>query len=312
MRFSSILLLVLGLVARPAQAQDWVFNPDLHGEVQARACPVEDGDTGNYLCVMAGCEQGQPLRWRLVAEGGNLPDPLRVNVFVDEVPSGFLSLRQVQSEVPFDFQAQVDPERDVRMIDALKGGNSATLVLDPEGAAIEVPLSLKGSSKAISSAEGMCPKRPAAVSDPVKTVLDSLKTECADLGGTLEMVGGFERQEDLDGDGQKDVVIEYGGAPCTTALSLHCGSGGCVSDVYMKRANGYVRAWSDVVRDILNEPGEPTVAISVHGSACELAGVESCVLRVDMSQDPAQVVEKLSGAAADAWVEKMVEAETEQ
>ena len=58
------------------------------------------------------------------------------------------------------------------------------------------------------------------------------------------------------------------------------------------------------VRDVLNEEG-PGVAISVHGSACDLAGVESCVLRVDLSGDTPQVVETIAGADADALIEAL-------
>ena len=304
MRFMTLILGLFGLSSMPAIAQDWSFNPDMQGEVQAVACPLDDDETGNYLCLMVGCEPEQPLRWRLVAAGGNLPDPLRINMFIDEEPSGFLSLGQVQSDVPFDFVAQVDPERDVRLLEALRAGGGAMMILDPEGAAIERPLSLRGSGKAIASAMEACPMRAPAVADPVAAVLSSLEAECKDLGGVLEMVGGFERSEDLDGDGRDDLIIEYGGAPCTTALSLHCGSGGCVSDIYMARDRGYIRAWSDVVRDVLNEEG-PGVAISVHGSACDLAGVESCVLRVNLSGDTPQVVETIAGADADALIEAL-------
>lgn len=303
MRFITAFIVLLGLGAVPAVAQDWSFDPDVEGEVRAVACPAEADAAGGGLCLMVGCDAGQPLRWRLIADG-DLPDPLRVNMFIDEEPSGFLSLAQVSSDEVFDYVAQVDPEREVRLLEALRAGGGATMVLDPDGEAIETALSLRGSGRAIAAAMEACPMRAPAVEDPVATVLSSLEAECKDLGGRLEMVGGFERAEDLDGDGRDDLIIEYGGAPCTTALSLHCGSGGCVSDIYMARDRGYVRAWSDVVRDVLNEEGTG-VAISVHGSACDLAGVESCVLRVDMSGDSARVVERVTGADADTLIEAL-------
>ncbi|MEC7762598.1 MAG: hypothetical protein VX874_11890 [Pseudomonadota bacterium] len=304
MRFIPLFLAMLGLSALPAAAQDWSFDPDVEGEVRAVACPLEEDETGNYMCLMVGCDAGQPLRWRVVAAGGDLPDPLRINMFVDEEPSGFLSLRQTASDVPLDYVAQVDPDREVRLLEALRAGGGATMVLDPDGAAIERALSLRGSGRAIASAMEACPMRAPAVEDPVASVLSSLEAECKDLGGVLEMVGGFERAEDLDGDGRDDLIIEYGGAPCTTALSLHCGSGGCVSDIYMARDQGYVRAWSDVVRDVLNEDG-PGVAISVHGSACDLAGAQNCVLRVDLSGESAVVVETVGGEDADSLIEAL-------
>lgn len=308
MRFILPLFLSFFVMLQPAAAQDsWSFEPDREGGVQAIACPLMDTEvTGNYLCLMVGCAQGQPLRWRLAMAGGGLPDPLRVDFFVDEEPSGFLELVGVASDLPYDVQKQVDPERDIALLQALKDGGRAAIALHgADGETFEHALTLRGSSKAIAAAEELCPLRPAPVADPVALVTDELARECREIGGEIEVLDSFLRREDLDNDGREDLVIEYGSAPCSAALSLHCGSGGCVTDVYLARDEGYMRAWSDVLRGVSDEPGEPTMALSVHGSACDAAGVVSCVLRVDLSGETPQVIERISGPDADAWIEAL-------
>lgn len=307
MRFIALCLACL-VAACPALAQDgWSFRQDETGTVRAATCPVNDDETGNSLCLSLGCRQGQPLGWRVTMAGGDLPDPLDVEILVDGARAGALTLTQVPSEVPFDFVASVDPDRDADLIQTLRAGRAATLRLGDGEGQVERPMSLSGSANAIASVQAQCPTRPALVTDPEAEVAARLEAECAEINGELEMLDGFARRADLDADGREDMVLEYGAALCSTALSLYCGSGGCATDIYLARDGGYLRAWSDVMRGVVDDPGTPRVALSMHGSACDSVGADACVLRVDLSGNVPRVVERVSGPDATALLDDLYE-----
>ncbi|MEZ5720263.1 MAG: hypothetical protein R3D59_00225 [Paracoccaceae bacterium] len=92
--------------------------------------------------------------------------------------------------------------------------------------------------------------------------------DCGELGGTVAMETGFERNEDLDGDGRDDVVIDYAAAACSESPTLNCSTGGCTVGFFLARDEGYVRMFSDVIRGYEVFPGG-FLALDLHGTACE-------------------------------------------
>ena len=91
---------------------------------------------------------------------------------------------------------------------------------------------------------------------------------------------GFIVAEDVNGDGVDDYVLDYGKFVCGNTQSYFCGSGGCLTQVFVSLPDGkYAEALDDIVRDLRftrDAQGRPEMLLELHGSACGKIGAAPC------------------------------------
>ncbi len=105
--------------------------------------------------------------------------------------------------------------------------------------------------------------------------IESAEAACARFDdGEFHLEWGAVERVDLDGDLHHDWVLNERGFACSTAVSLYCGTGGCMShflvgDTLQSLLN---RGWA------LSEFGPSTVLLAdVHGSQCGGINPTPCV-----------------------------------
>ena len=115
-------------------------------------------------------------------------------------------------------------------------------------------------------------KLPAAV----QAAIDANKKVC---GETAKIGAGLVAEQDINGDGVKDYVLNYEHFECEGSASYFCGTGGCLTQVFASLPNGgFVKVLDDNVRDIQFRKlrGKPAIVLDLHGSACGKVGAASC------------------------------------
>lgn len=304
-----------GLIAGPLAAQEWTLDEPAGAGAAATVCVAreENAPDAPGPCFRLGCSDGAPLHFELtrLASEAQMPDRLAATIRVDGRAAGLLLFGGaaggasvegagkgtgggvVTLAAPFDPQGQRD------LIARLRGGSRAVVSLQLPGGARDLPLSLRGSSKALGAVLRACPPPQAPPPDPAATVLDRIVRDCGGLGGTVAVEPGFERREDLDGDGRKDVVIDYAAAVCSKMASLYCGSGGCTAAFFLARDEGFERIFEGVIRGYSAQPGG-LLALDLHGTACGLYGFEACRKVFRIGDDSFALVQELAGAEAEA------------
>jgi hypothetical protein len=113
---------------------------------------------------------------------------------------------------------------------------------------------------------------PAAVR---REIADSAKA----CGGRFESESGFVSRPDLNADGRRDYVLDYTYGHCSDLASAFCGTGGCLTQIFVSRADGsYVKALDRNVHQIaFSAIGRTFRATAfVHGSICDLPGFKNC------------------------------------
>ncbi|GKY88179.1 hypothetical protein [Sinisalibacter aestuarii] len=301
---SIIAVLGWASLALPVQAQGWgMVETEEVGAAGAFVCAAPGEDGGEPPCLRLQCGAAAPLHYELALFGGDaadLPEALMAELRVDGRPVGRLRLRpETADEDAATLTARFDPRIHTDMVAALRRGNRADLVLGEGEAPRAVALSLSGSSRTLGAVMDTCPIPEVPLDDPAAVVLDQILRECGQLGGTVEVEPGFERREDLDGDGRDDVVIDYAAAVCSEMASLYCGSGGCTVGFFLAREAAFKRAYVGVIRGYSRQPGG-TLALDLHGTACGLYGFEACRKVFRIADDSFALVEELSGVAAEA------------
>jgi hypothetical protein len=107
-------------------------------------------------------------------------------------------------------------------------------------------------------------------------IQDSVK-QC---GAEVTLKWGFVVAEDVNGDGVDDYVLDYGKFVCGDIRSYFCGSGGCLTQVFVSIPNGkYVKVLDENVRDLrfaYDPEGRPEMLLDLHGSACGKVGAAPC------------------------------------
>lgn len=105
--------------------------------------------------------------------------------------------------------------------------------------------------------------------------VDLAARACAEFNdGQIDIAWGAVERVDLDGDLQRDWVLNESGFACSSAASLYCGTGGCMSHFWI----------SEEVHSLLNQGwsvvdfGRQRIVIAdVHGSDCEGINPTPCV-----------------------------------
>lgn len=118
--------------------------------------------------------------------------------------------------------------------------------------------------------------QPANLPKEVQAAIEENKKACGE-GVTLKP--GFVAEKDVNADGVKDYVLDYGEFECEGMASFFCGTGGCLTQVFASLpGGGYVRALDQNVRVIhfRKVRGRPAIVLDLHGSACGKVGAAPC------------------------------------
>ena len=118
--------------------------------------------------------------------------------------------------------------------------------------------------------------QPGNLPKEVQAAIDDNKKTC---GEEVKLNPAFISEKDVNGDGVKDYVLDYGEFECGGSVSYFCGTGGCLTQVFVSLSNGgYVKVLDQNVRDIKfrNVRGQPAIALDLHGSACGKVGAAAC------------------------------------
>ena len=113
----------------------------------------------------------------------------------------------------------------------------------------------------------------AFAADPVERILEEAKTDCQSFEG-----GTFEARDavvgvDLDGMGEIDRIVDTSKFSCSSAVSLYCGTGGCVIHAVIGD-----KSWSFQAEDwrMTDWDGRPILLIARDGGWCGGAGAQIC------------------------------------
>lgn len=118
----------------------------------------------------------------------------------------------------------------------------------------------------------LLPAAPAAA-DPVDDILAAAAADCSSLDNGVFEAPDSVIQIDLDGDGEPDRIVDTSNFKCSSALSLYCGSGGCVIHAVIGEASWEFQAegWRMIDWD-----GRPILLIARDGGWCGGAGAQVC------------------------------------
>jgi hypothetical protein len=111
--------------------------------------------------------------------------------------------------------------------------------------------------------------------EPLVAKVTAARKACADFNdGQFALEWGAVVRTDLDGDFRLDWVLNDSGFACSSAVSLYCGTGGCVSHFMV----------GDTVTSLLNQGWEVVtfgryrvLLTEVHGSRCGGINPTPCV-----------------------------------
>jgi len=106
--------------------------------------------------------------------------------------------------------------------------------------------------------------------------VEAAQQQCSDFeNGRFGLEFGAVHRVDLDGDINQDWVLDEAGFACSSAASLYCGTGGCMSHFLI----------GDRVYSLLNQGWEMAnigpfrvLLADVHGSQCEGINPTPCVV----------------------------------
>ncbi|WP_172292575.1 hypothetical protein [Pseudoruegeria sp. HB172150] len=309
-----LLCLVLVLTSSGAEAQGrWRSYDGGSREIIAGAsvCPMDDAVTANYFCFGLSCSAERPLSFEVLFAGGEMADEVTGVLEVDGLEVARLPMARVRPpEGESVYYAAYDPAAHGAAVEALKGGTRATVSLVSPVFTLRHEMGLRWSARMIEEAMAACgsemaaPVAPVAEPAPVAEgatlpviaiptvpapapapdlpapaleVLAEVRDACID--GTVTVQEGFVTETDLDLDGVPDLVVDYGGAACSSMGTLFCGSAGCLQALYRQLpGGGYDLVYRANIYGF--ETNQVTVTeMSTHGSYCGRVGAEGCTLR---------------------------------
>ena len=111
----------------------------------------------------------------------------------------------------------------------------------------------------------------------VRKTIQEITTDCDNLPIFKK---GFIKRKDVNGDGIKDYILDYGFFSCGEGGPSYCGTGGCMTSVIVSTEDGdFKEVFRDTVRGMSFKTikGQPAMTIDLHGSACGRQGTEACV-----------------------------------
>ena len=113
----------------------------------------------------------------------------------------------------------------------------------------------------------------AAYAGPVDDILAQAKADCASFESGEFAANDAVIDVDLDGLGESDKVVDSGKFSCSSAVSLYCGTGGCVIHAVIGD-----KSWSFQAEDwrMTDWDGRPILLIARDGGWCGGAGAQIC------------------------------------
>jgi len=116
----------------------------------------------------------------------------------------------------------------------------------------------------------------------VDEILETGRESCTFFdNGEFSLEEGAITEIDLDGDGAPDKVVMESRFECSTAASLYCGTGGCMThlvvgdQVYSRLAKG----WKSV-----EWAGDTIILLALHGSECGGTNLRRCYEAITWSE----------------------------
>jgi hypothetical protein len=126
-------------------------------------------------------------------------------------------------------------------------------------------------------ASALCAQaQQAALPKEVQAAIEASKKDC---GEPVRLGPKFVTSKDVNADGTPDYILDYENFQCGQMVTFFCGSGGCLTQVFVSLPDGgYVKAWDDNVREIRFKTlkGKPAMILDLHGSACGKVGAAPC------------------------------------
>ncbi|WP_170408151.1 hypothetical protein [Ruegeria arenilitoris] len=147
--------------------------------------------------------------------------------------------------------------------------------------ASQIVRQLKGLVSRFVLVSGLVWNSPAVAADVsqlppgLQTKVDLAAQACAEFNdGQFDLDWGAVERVDLDGDLRRDWVLNESGFACSSAASLYCGTGGCMSHFWV----------GEEVQSLLNQGwtvvdfGRQRVVVAgIHGSDCDGINPTPCV-----------------------------------
>ena len=119
---------------------------------------------------------------------------------------------------------------------------------------------------------------PESLPQEVQAAIQEAVRECEPEKVTPKW--GFIVEKDVNGDGVDDYILDYGQFVCGTSQTFHCGSAGCLTQVFVSVPNGkYARVLNENVQELRFEydvKGRPEMLLGLHGSFCGRIGALPC------------------------------------
>ncbi|WP_288925311.1 hypothetical protein [uncultured Maritimibacter sp.] len=249
-RMLSILTLAAApLAAVPAlpETREWTVIPDnpITRVTGAAICPYENPGMGVHNCLSLECVPGEPLL--IAASIAGFDEPGDIGLAVDVDGRQIWDLRLTAAGDGRYVKGLSGPAWRAG-IEALQAGTSGALTFFTDTYLWHDHLSLKGSREAIDHALASCWQAEIAPArDPDRAARDEVTAYCIDTHSRAAVMNdGFTRQEDFDGDGQMDWVVNYGTANCGPIGSAWCGWAGCEVAIHLARGGGFVQAFRGI------------------------------------------------------------------
>ena len=105
--------------------------------------------------------------------------------------------------------------------------------------------------------------------------IDMARKACSDVNnGEFALEWGSVERIDLDGDLRPDWVLNEASFACSSAASLYCGTGGCVSHFLVGKT---IRSLQNLGWKVITMGGARILVANVHGSQCGSIGPSPCV-----------------------------------
>jgi hypothetical protein len=128
---------------------------------------------------------------------------------------------------------------------------------------------------------GLCAPAQAQVNAALPSIVQAEITEaqssCKPERSVL--LPGFIAERDINSDGVKDYILDYGKFECGGSVAGYCGTAGCLVQVFASLPGGkYVKALDENVRSIKFGiiKDRPAITLDLHGSACGKVGAAPC------------------------------------
>ncbi|MEC7762596.1 MAG: hypothetical protein VX874_11880 [Pseudomonadota bacterium] len=259
---------VLGLaVPGRAETRAWTVIPDnpITGVTGAAICPYENPANGVHNCLSLECVPGEPLLIAASIAGFDSPDEIGLTVEVDGDQLWDLRLRATGDG---RYVKGLSGPAWRAGIEALQAGSTGALTFFTNDYLWHDHLPLSGSREAIEQALSACWRAeidPAR--NPDRAARDEVTAYCVDTHNRSAVLNeGFTRQDDVDGDGRMDWVVNYGTANCGPVGSAWCGWAGCEIAVHLARGTGFVQGFRGIAEGY--RPVEGGMVFRRHESEC--------------------------------------------